>query len=255
MSHRKIIYTPSGRAGEYADKGQALNIYQGCDHGCRYCYAAGMAEKFKKIPREQWNRNVVPAPDLFVRIAKDCSEFIAEEIFMCFMTDAYPATDNVREITRECIRIIVESQNSVNILTKGGMRAVQDFDLLVKNPRNKIGATLTFSDDGYSREWEPRAALPGNRIEMLSAARDLGIKTWASIEPVIIPRQSLEMIRMAAPHCDEIKIGKLNHDPREKKIDWKLFYSDAKALVEFLQKTYRFKVYFKKDLLNAAGVK
>ena len=36
----KIIYTPQGRAREYSPL--ALNIYNGCDHRCSYCYIKTM---------------------------------------------------------------------------------------------------------------------------------------------------------------------------------------------------------------------
>lgn len=256
MSHRKIIYSPSVRAGEYADKGVAVNVYQGCDHGCRYCYAAGMAERFHKVPRSVFHAGVVPVPDLFARLSDNVQDYFSEDIFMCFICDAYPATENVREITRECLKIIMKSQNYVNILTKGGLRAVQDFDLLAQNKRNKLGATLTFVDPDLSREWEPRAALPDDRLSMLSQAKDAGIYTWVSAEPVIVPAQTLRAVFLAAPYVDEIRIGKLNHMPDiEVNIDWRKFYLDAKAMVEELQKTWKFKVYYKRDLLAAAGVR
>ena len=36
----KVIYEPKGRALEYS--GLAANLYKGCYHGCRYCYAPGV---------------------------------------------------------------------------------------------------------------------------------------------------------------------------------------------------------------------
>lgn len=43
-----LIYEPTGKAREYA--GLALNIYKGCTHGCRYCYAAAAS----RISREEY---------------------------------------------------------------------------------------------------------------------------------------------------------------------------------------------------------
>ncbi len=250
----QILYKPRGRAAEYSE-GHALNHLKSCDHSCSYCYAAGMAEKFHKISRSQFHGAVIPVDRLFSRLSHDCAEFAGEPVFMSFLCDPYPANSDLHEVTRECIRIIVESHNSVTLLTKGGTRAVQDFDLLVQNRRNKLGATLTFMDEALSREWEPGAALPDDRLAMLSQAKDAGIYTWVSAEPVIDPVQTLRAIFLAAPYVDEIRIGKLNHMPEiEVNIDWRRFYLDAKAMVEELQKTWKFKVYFKKDLLAAAGV-
>lgn len=245
---RRLIYTPTGRAGEYSDKGHAANIFKGCDHGCRYCYAAGMMSKFKGQPREKYHEAMDVVDDLFARLANDCRDHLAEYIFLCFLCDAYPANADLHGITRECIKIIVESGNRVNILTKGGTRAVKDFDLLVRDRKNKLGATLTFVNDADSRAWEPQAALPDDRLQMLSAAKDAGISTWASIEPVIYPDASLAIMELAIPYVDEFKIGKWNHDPRANAIDWKDFAQRAVVLM----KKHGKKFVLKQDLLEAA---
>jgi len=198
----------------------------------------------------KFHASVTAVPDLFARMSKDCAEKIPDPIFLCFLCDVYPANHDVHGLTRSILKIITDSGNAVNILTKGGTRAVKDFDLLVKDPRNKIGATLTFMDNDLSRKWEPKAALPDDRLQMLSRAKDAGISTWASIEPVISPKESLRAMYFAAPYVDEFKIGKWNHDPRAEEIDWGKFYQDAKNLMEHLGKKHM----FKKDLLEAAGV-
>jgi hypothetical protein len=56
---------------------------------------------------------------------------------------------------------------------------------------------------------------------MLRDAALLGIRTWASIEPVIYPQQSLDLIKMAIHYCQEFRIGKFNH-------------TGSKALQEFM---------------------
>jgi DNA repair photolyase len=180
------------------------------------------------------------------RLAKDMKRVgrLPEPIFPCFTCDPY-CIDAPEGITREAIRIIVESGNSVNILTKGGRRAEADFDLLVW-ASSRIGATLTFVNEDLSREWEPNAAPPEERVHMLWAARLAHIETWASIEPVIIPEQSLKIMELAAPYVDIFKIGKWNHDKRANDIDWAGFVEDAVSLCDRYGKKY----VLKQDLMK-----
>lgn len=241
----RIIYTPSGRAGEYQDKGYAANLFVGCEHGCRYCYAPGV----RRMDRHDFHAMMKAAPDLYWRLTKDCQEHHPDPIFLCFMCDLYPPNEVIRSITRDCLKIITGSGNAVNILTKGGSRAIHDFDLLAGDARNTVGATLTFVDDALSQEWEPRAAVFDDRLHMLAVAKDMGIKTWASIEPVIVPDESLDAIYYSAPYVDVFKVWKWNHDARAKEIDWREFYFNAKSMLDRLGKAH----VFKHDLLKAAG--
>lgn len=238
MSLRKLIYHPSGRAGEYADKGYAANLFKGCTHGCKYCYVPS----FCHVSREEFRASSTAAPDVLERLAKDMirAGVLNEPIFLCFTCDPY-CIGGPTHLTRRAIEIIIASGNTVNILTKGGVRACRDLDLLATNPGNKIGATLTFSVAVDSMLWEPKAALPCGRIEMLREAKEKGIQTWASIEPVIDPQQSLEIMKMAMPYVDEFKIGKWNHDKRANAIDWRDFALRAMKLMESNGKKYMFK--------------
>lgn len=242
MSLRKILYTPSGRAGAYANGGYAVNIFKGCTHGCKYCYVPDFL-KMNVEQRKAFKEKVVPAPDVLARIAKDLKRLgkLAEPVFLCFTCDPYPVNPLMQIYTRDIIDIILNSDNAVNILTKGGTRAERDFDMLVTAHGNKVGATLTFYDEELSREWEPEAAAPINRVEMLRTAKEAGIMTWASIEPVIIPKESLKIMELALPYVDEFKIGKWNHDKAANAIDWKQFALEAIYLMEKNKKRYMLK--------------
>ena len=238
MNLRKLIYHPSGRAGEYAEKGYAANLFKGCTHGCKYCYVPIFTHTDRKI----FHASVTIAPDVLERLKADMKRIgkVDEPIFLCFTCDPY-CIDAPDGITRAAIEIILESGNRINILTKAGIKATRDFDLLRIMPGNKIGATLTFIDYTLSLNWEPKAASPLSRIIMLRIAKELGIETWASIEPVIDPNQSLWIMEEAIPYVDEFKIGKWNHDKRANEIDWKDFALKAIDLMERNNKQYVFK--------------
>lgn len=230
---RPLLYTPSGRAGEYADHGYAANLY---------CYSPGAL----RMTREDFHSRVVPAPDVLERLERDMMRVgqLSEPVFLCFSCDPYCIGADTN-ITREAIKIILSHGNTVNILTKGGTNAIRDFDLL-KGTSSKVGATLTFASVQLSHEWEPNAQPPCGRLYMLSEAKDMGIETWASIEPVIIPEESLRIMEAAMPYVDTFKIGKWNHDKRTAAIDWGQFLEDAVALCEQYGKAY----VIKQDLLK-----
>ena len=127
-------------------------------------------------------------------------------------------------------------------MTKGGKRAERDFDLL--RPGDEFAATLTFLDEQKSLKWEPKAAIPEERIEALRKAHELGITTWVSLEPVIEPAESIKIIRQTHSFVDLFKVGLLNYHPRGKEIDWHKFLQECIATL----KQYGCQYYIKKDL-------
>lgn len=163
-------------------------------------------------------------------------------MLLSFSTDPYQPIDEELAITREAIRLLHKYGLVVEILTKGGTRAIRDFDLLTS--RDAFATTLTFLDDGKSKEWEPWAALPGDRLLAMQEAHKRGIRVWASLEPVIDPEESLEIIRQTHEYVDLYKVGKLNYNQIEKTIDWREFAENAIKLLEQYKKNY----YIKDDL-------
>jgi hypothetical protein len=83
----------------------------------------------------------------------------------------------------------------------------------------------------------------------LTALRGEGIRTFASFEPVFDPEESLQAIKECAVlNCvSNYKIGKLNHHPKEKEIDWISFLIRALEIV----RPTGMNVYIKKDLREA----
>lgn len=241
--HLKVLYTPAGRAGEYANHGYAVNLYRGCTHGCRYCYVPGVV----RCDRTAFHAEVKERQKLLQYLQADLVEVgeLKEPIFLCFTCDPYHPGDTTT--TRHAIEMILESGNAVNILTKGGRRAERDFDLLASDKRNKIGATLTFLDEERSREWEPGAALPEDRMEMLGQAWNRKIHTWVSMEPVLDMETSLEIINLTSPYVDHFKVGRWNHSAEADKMDWRWFAREAKILLDDCGNDYTIKA----DLLKA----
>jgi len=213
------IYEPAGKAKEYGDL--AINIYTGCTHGCYYCFAPNVLHKTK----EAFLTNVMPRTGIVEEVRKQIEkEKITDKlIHLCFTCDPLPMGVDT-SATRDIIKLLKDSGNHVQILTKSD--CVRDFDLLDEN--DWFGVSLT----GATQEQEPNAASHRDRLIALAIAKDNGIKTWVSFEPVVNAEYVYDCLHENHRLFDLVKIGKLNYHSSD--IDWQDFgcrvESDCKAL-------------------------
>lgn len=177
------------------------------------------------------------------QIEKEAPAFSGQEVHLCFTCDPYQPLERFERLTRRTLETFTANDVRARILTKGGSRCLDDLSRFRDN-KSIVGATLTFINDVDSLKWEPGAALPADRIAALAALKSFGIETWASLEPVIDPVQSLELIRRTIGMVDTYKVGKWNHAKCANEIDWHRFAADA---VELLEKN-GCKYYIKEDL-------
>ena len=238
----KVIYTPKGRAREYSPL--ALNYYNGCDHGCQYCYGPGIKKKTLK----EYSDRVYVRKNLLVDLYADLEAGVNEQVLLSFAGDPYCKYNDLVKVTTQVLALFLVFGVPVAILTKGGSRALQDLTIIKMYGANiKVGATAVFIDEQDCVTWEKGAAPTSDRLKMLERFHQEGVSTWLSLEPVIDPRQSIKLIEQTLPYVDEYKLGKLNHDKeREARIDWQQYLLDALKLIREAGK----KVYVKKDLAD-----
>jgi len=237
-SKLEVIYEPAGRAREYAAR--AANLFSGCEHGCIYCYAPSATRK----TRESFSR-ATPRANIFGKLESDLkklSGMFIEPVLMSFTCDPYQPCESATETTRKAIKLFRKYGVPFQVLTKGGMRAARDFELY--GPNDVFASTLTFIDAADSLKWEPIAAKPEDRFKAIKLAHSKGIKTWVSLEPVIDPSQTLQIIKDMHEHVDLFKVGKLNHNTLGKSIDWADFGHKAIDRLKHYGKEF----YIKNDL-------
>jgi len=234
----QIIYRPGGPAAEYAEL--ALNIYRGCTFGCRYCYGPRI---MRKKPAEYF-ASPAPKSDISVRVTKDARALATAPeragVLVSFIGDPYQDPGDM--LTRRVLRTLRDHDLPFTVLTKAGMMATRDFDLFEGNPDASFGVTLTLHDAAMLAAWEPGAAGFDSRIRSLEIATVKNIRTWVSLEPVIDPVQSLEIIRRYHDVVDRWLVGKINSFPSvERAHDWVRFRRRCIDLLEDLGADYYIK--------------
>ncbi len=237
-----MIYEPKGKAREYSPL--AVNLYKGCGHGCAYCYVPNVI----KVTRNEFDNQVEIKKDAIERLEASAKQFAGtdKQVLMSFTTDPYNILNDEMQLTREALKIFLKYKIPVAILTKGGEKVLKDYDIIKKFGKHiKVGASLTFTDSIDSKKWERNAALPIERMNTLKILHNLGVKTWASMEPVIDPDQSLELIKGTVNFIDEYQVGRVNHIKSE--INWRKFLNDAVLVLILNEKEF----YIKNELKEA----
>lgn len=235
----KPIYEPKGAAKEYGDL--ALNIYTGCPHRCYYCFAPTVLHR----ERETFHSCVEPRKNIVeeVRRQLERENITGKLIHLCFTCDPYPTGYDTTP-TREIIKLLKEHGNHVQILTKGDGR--RDFDLL--DGEDWFGVTVSCNHP-LETAAEPGAVYTPSRIQEIVEAKECGIKTWVSFEPVICADDVLLTILAYYEFFDRVKIGKLNYHPSD--INWADFGRKAEDLCQTLGLDYYIKDSLQKEMENA----
>lgn len=238
---KSVIYETKGRAREFNEL--AVNLFTGCGHQCIYCYGANVThqteDNFKNKPRIR-----ITALDILQSAKLWKAKGETRRVLLCFVTDPYQPIEAETQLTRKCIMALHDAGLNVVILTKGGYQSMRDFDLLT--PQDAYATTLTLCDEADSLLWEPHAATPSERIEALQQAHRLGIETWVSLEPVIYPCQTHELVLMTRTFVGHYKVGTMNYHPQGKNVNWYNFGWVIKRMMD----SYKVKYYFKRDLLR-----
>ncbi len=156
----KYIYETKGRAREYMEL--ACKLYNGCDHGCAYCYAPDIMKR----DRLAFSNTVTPRADIVSNLEKDARKYVASgdkrQVLFCFACDPYCKANDHYGLTRQAIIATHNAGMPVCILTKGGKRSLKDIDLFT--PEDAYAVTLTCYSDEQSLQWEPGAAVTSERI-------------------------------------------------------------------------------------------
>jgi DNA repair photolyase len=167
----------------------SLNPYQGCYHGCAYCYARPSHQYLGFGAGTDFERKLMVktnAPEL-LRSAFERRSWRGESIVLSGNTDCYQPLEASYQLTRRCLETCLEFANPVGVITKGGVihRDVELLGRLARATSVHVFVTIPFLDDDVRRAVEPFAATIERRFEAIRRLTSEGVKTGIAIAPVI----------------------------------------------------------------------
>ncbi|MEM1340390.1 MAG: PA0069 family radical SAM protein [Bacteroidota bacterium] len=179
----------------------SMNPYQGCEHGCIYCYARNAHEFWGYSAGLDFERKILikkQAPQLLESLLKKKS-WKATTIVMSGNTDCYQPAEQKFKITRQCLEVFYKYRHPVGIITKNAL-VLRDMDILKKlNALGLVGinVSITSLQEETRRILEPRTTTIKKRLQTVSALSENGIPVNAMLAPMIPGINSHELIKLA----------------------------------------------------------
>ena len=161
-----------------------LNIYRGCEHGCKYCFAM---YSHQYLGSEQYFSDIFIKTNIVERLEKQLSSpsWRGEIINIGGVTDSYQPIEAQYSLMPEVLRLMIKYKNPCIISTKSDL-ILRDYDLIAELASLtyvNVAATITCMDESIRRKIEPNGAPSLRRFAML---REFS-KTDASIGLHLMP--------------------------------------------------------------------
>jgi DNA repair photolyase len=179
----------------------SMNTYQGCEHGCIYCYARNTHEFWGYSPGLDFERKILikkDAPRLLEAKLKH-KNWKACTIVLSGNTDCYQPAEKKYEITRKCLEVFLKYRHPVGIITKNAL-VLRDLDLLKElNKDGLIGINIsvTSMSETTRRILEPRTTTIKKRLEAIRVLSEHNIPVNAMLAPIIPGINSHEVLQLA----------------------------------------------------------
>ncbi|SDB62660.1 DNA repair photolyase [Flavobacteriaceae bacterium MAR_2010_188] len=184
----------------------SMNAYQGCEHGCIYCYARNTHEFWGYGPGLEFERNILVkknAPNLLEETIKKKS-WKAHTIVMSGNTDCYQPAEKIYGITRKCLEVFLKYRHPVGIITKNSL-ILRDLDLYKKLAEDNlihVNVSITTLSEETRRILEPRTATIKKRLETVRTLSENGIPVNVMLAPIIPAINSHEILGLAKAASD-----------------------------------------------------
>ena len=167
----------------------SINPYQGCEHGCIYCYA--------RNTHEYWGFNAGLDFESKIIVKKNAAELVEKFIMhsdwspvplsVSGNTDCYQPLERKLEITRSILKVFAKYRHPVGMITKNSL-VTRDIDLLQDLAQDNlvhVYISITTLDESLRRVMEPRTASGIKRLQTLEQLAKAGVPVGIMNAPII----------------------------------------------------------------------
>lgn len=178
----------------------SMNPYQGCEHGCIYCYARNSFEYWGYSAGMDFETKILVkknAPELLRKFLMH-PKWDASPIMLSGNTDCYQPAEQKFRITRQLLEVCNEFNQPVGILTKNAW-IIRDKDVLQEMAKKNILSAMvsvTSLDENIRRAMEPRTTTARQRLKVIEELSNAGVRMGIMMGPMIPGLNEHEMQRI-----------------------------------------------------------
>ena len=168
---------------------RSINPYQGCEHGCIYCYARPSHAYLDLSPGLDFETKIFYKPNAAARLLEEWEKpnYECKPITIGANTDPYQPAEKSLQITRQLLVLFARYKHPVNIITKSHLIS-RDLDLLSELAEDglcSVAMSIPTLDPGLKRIMEPRIPSAASRLKALKQLTSKGIPVSVLVAPVI----------------------------------------------------------------------
>lgn len=169
--------------------GYSLNPYQGCEHGCIYCYARNSHEYWGYSAGLDFEQKIIVKQNAVEVLEKQFSSknWQPMPIMLSGNTDCYQPIEKKLEITRRILQTCLKFKHPVSVITKNAL-ILRDIDILTELAANNlvhVMVSVTGTDENVRQKLEPRTATYKNRFKVLQVLAANQIPCGVMVAPII----------------------------------------------------------------------
>ncbi len=167
----------------------SVNPYQGCEHGCVYCYARNTHQYYGFSAGLDFERKIIIKKNVAEVLEKKLKSknYKPSPIMFSGNTDCYQPIERKLGLTRACLEVFAKYKHPVGLITKNSL-ILRDLDLLKELAKDQlvhVFVSITSLDKNLRRAMEPRTATSKQRLKVVETLAENGIPVGVMAAPVI----------------------------------------------------------------------